>query len=79
MIETDEVLYSRFLTERNEDAFRILLDRHGEFRVVFADSAAPGGSQRVVKSSQVIHPFTLKSLFSLRCMLFIRSFAQASE
>ena len=35
MIETDEVLYSRFLTERNEDAFRILLDRHRESLILF--------------------------------------------
>ena len=35
MIETDEVLYSRFLKQRNEDAFRILLERHKESMILF--------------------------------------------
>ena len=35
MIETDEVLYSRFLAERSEDDFRILLERHKESMILF--------------------------------------------
>lgn len=35
MIETDEVLYSRFLARRNEDDFRILLERHKESMILF--------------------------------------------
>ena len=35
MIETDEILYSRFLAERSEDAFRILLERHRESLMLF--------------------------------------------
>ena len=34
-IETDEVLYSRFLLERNEDDFRVLLERHKESLLLF--------------------------------------------
>ena len=35
MIETDEVLYSRFLAERSDDDFRILLERHKESLILF--------------------------------------------
>ena len=35
MIENDELLYSRFLTERNEEDFRILLERHKESLILF--------------------------------------------
>ena len=35
MHETDEQLYSRFLAKRDEDAFRILLERHRESLMIF--------------------------------------------
>lgn len=35
MIESDETLYSRFLAEQDEDAFRILLERHKESLMLF--------------------------------------------
>ena len=35
MNETDETIYSRFLAERNEDDFRILLERHKESLMLF--------------------------------------------
>ena len=30
MIESDELIYSRFLAEHNEEDFRVLLERHKE-------------------------------------------------
>lgn len=38
MIESDELLYSRFLAEHNEDDFRILLERHRESLMLFLNS-----------------------------------------
>lgn len=35
MIENDELLYSRFLSDGNEDDFRILLERHKESLILF--------------------------------------------
>ena len=35
MIETDEVIYSRYLAEHNEEDFRILLERHRERLMLF--------------------------------------------
>ena len=35
MIETDEVIYSRFLAERDEEDFRILLERHKDSLILF--------------------------------------------
>ena len=35
MTESDELIYSRFLSEGNEDDFRILLERHRESLVLF--------------------------------------------
>lgn len=35
MTETDETIYRRFLTERNEDDLRILLERHKEQLILF--------------------------------------------
>jgi RNA polymerase sigma-70 factor (ECF subfamily) len=35
MIETDEVIYSRFLAERDEEDFRVLLERHKDSLILF--------------------------------------------
>lgn len=35
MTDTDEILYYRYLAEHDEDAFRILLDRHRESLMLF--------------------------------------------
>jgi len=35
MIETDELIYRRFLAEHNEEDFRVLLERHREGLVLF--------------------------------------------
>jgi len=35
LFETDEVIYSRFLLERKEEDFRILLERHRESLILF--------------------------------------------
>ena len=35
MTESDELIYRRFLSERNEDDFRILLERHKDSMVLF--------------------------------------------
>ena len=35
MIENDELIYRRFLAERREEDFRILLDRHRESLILF--------------------------------------------
>ena len=35
MIETDELIYRRFLAEHQEDDFRVLLERHREGLVLF--------------------------------------------
>lgn len=35
MIESDELIYSRFLAEEKEDDFRILLERHKESLTLF--------------------------------------------
>ena len=35
MIESDELIYSRFLAEHNEDDFRVLLERHKESLMLF--------------------------------------------
>ena len=35
MIESDELIYRRYLAERNEDDFRVLLERHKERLMLF--------------------------------------------
>ena len=35
MTETDEILYRRFLTQKNEEDFRVLLERHKESLILF--------------------------------------------
>ena len=35
MVESDELIYSRFLSEGNEDDFRVLLERHKESLMLF--------------------------------------------
>ena len=35
MIESDELIYSRFLAEGNEEDFRVLLERHKESLMLF--------------------------------------------
>ena len=35
MIESDELIYRRYLAERNEEDFRILLERHKESLMLF--------------------------------------------
>ena len=35
MIESDELIYRRYLAERNEDDFRVLLERHKESLMLF--------------------------------------------
>lgn len=35
MVESDEIIYKRFLTEHKEDDFRILLERHKESLILF--------------------------------------------
>lgn len=37
-IENDELIYRRFLAERNEDDLRVLLDRHKESLILFLNS-----------------------------------------
>ena len=38
MIETDEVIYRRFLAERHEEDFRTLLERHKDGLILFLNS-----------------------------------------
>ena len=35
MVESDELIYSRFLADHNEEDFRVLLERHRESLMLF--------------------------------------------